>query len=79
VAVRRLGDFDCHQLLAGHSSGVNCMKTAALLVMTMIVAGALTGCGSDSAAGAAAVPNTPAPATVTGLSTPKSVSVVTAN
>jgi hypothetical protein len=55
------------------------MKTAALLVMTMIVAGALTGCGSDSAAGAAAVPITPTPATVTGLSTPKSVSVVTAN
>jgi curli biogenesis system outer membrane secretion channel CsgG len=53
------------------------MKTAAFLVMTMILAGAITGCGSDSATGAAAVPTTPA--TITGLSTPKSVSVVTAN
>jgi hypothetical protein len=51
--------------------------------MAMILTGAITGCGSDSATGAAAA-TTPAitsttPATITGLSTPKSVSVVTAN
>jgi hypothetical protein len=60
------------------------MKTAALLAMAMILAGALAGCGSDSVTGAAAAPTPPAttpttPATITGLSTPKSVSVVTAN
>jgi uncharacterized lipoprotein YbaY len=53
------------------------MKTAALMVMATILAGALAGCGSDSVTGAAAAPTTPA--TITGLSTPKSVSVVTAN
>lgn len=53
------------------------MKTAAFVFMAIIIAGAFTGCGSDSPAGAATAPTTPA--AVTGLSTPQSVSVVTAN
>ena len=60
------------------------MKTVALFLMTMIAGGALSGCGSDSATGAvattpAATVKPPPPAAVTGVSTPKSVSVVTAN
>jgi curli biogenesis system outer membrane secretion channel CsgG len=52
------------------------MKIVTLLVMAMAVAGALSACGSSNAAPAAANPGT---STVQGLSTPKSVSVVTAN
>jgi len=59
------------------------MKTVALLIMTMIAGAALSGCGSDSATGAVATTPAstvkPPPAAVTGVSTPKSVSVVTAN
>ncbi len=54
------------------------MKTAAFLVMTLIIAGTFTGCGSNSPAGAAGTTTTTPPA-VTGLLTPHSVSVVTAN
>jgi curli biogenesis system outer membrane secretion channel CsgG len=53
------------------------MKTLALLVMAMLAAGTLAGCGSGSATGATDTPTTQTQ--VTGLSTPKSVSVVTAN
>ena len=52
------------------------MKTAAFLFMAMILAGAISACGGNSPAGAAA---TAPPAAITGLSTPQSVSVVTAN
>jgi hypothetical protein len=57
--------------------GASFMKTLSVLVMAMLATGALTGCGSsDSAAGPTVVTTQ---AKVTGLSTPKSVSVVTAN
>jgi hypothetical protein len=52
------------------------MKTVALLALAMIAIVAMSGCGSSSPA---ATVDNPAPAKVTGLSTPKSVSVVTAN
>lgn len=55
------------------------MKTAAFLVMAILIAGACTGCGSDGPAGAAAVQPPTTQKTVTGLLTPQSVSVVTAN
>lgn len=53
------------------------MKIPAILVLAMLVTGALTSCGSGSPAATTAT-STQA-AAVTGLSTPKSVSVVTAN
>jgi curli biogenesis system outer membrane secretion channel CsgG len=53
------------------------MKTVALLVMAMLAAASLAGCGSDSPA--AATDTSTQSKQVTGLSTPKSVSVVTAN
>jgi hypothetical protein len=52
------------------------MKAIAFFVIAVIATAALSGCGSS---GAAATADNPAPAAVTGLSTPKSVSVVTAN
>jgi curli biogenesis system outer membrane secretion channel CsgG len=52
------------------------MKTVAVLAMAMIATVLLTACGSSSPA---PTTDNPAPAKVTGLSTPKSVSVVTAN
>jgi uncharacterized lipoprotein len=52
------------------------MKTLALLVVAMLAAGTLAGCGSDSPA---AAPTSSTQTQVMGLSTPKSVSVVTAN
>jgi uncharacterized protein YceK len=58
------------------------MKTIALLIMTMIAGAALSGCGSATGAVATTPASTvkpPPPAAVTGVSTPKSVSVVTAN
>ena len=53
------------------------MKTIAVLAMAMIATVLLSGCGSSSSP--ATTTDNPAPAKVTGLSTPKSVSVVTAN
>jgi hypothetical protein len=57
------------------------MKTVAVLAIAMIATVVLSGCGSSGSSGSSPAPTTdnPAPATVTGLSTPKSVSVVTAN
>ena len=52
------------------------MKTFALIVTAMIAIGTLSGCGSSSTAAAT---DSAAPAKVSGVSTPKSVSVVTAN
>jgi hypothetical protein len=52
------------------------MKTVALFAIAMIATAALSGCGSSSPAATA---DNPTQMTVTGLSTPKSVSVVTAN
>jgi hypothetical protein len=54
------------------------MKTVAVLAMAMIATVLLSGCGGSSSSPATTTDN-PAPAKVTGLSTPKSVSVVTAN
>jgi ABC-type glycerol-3-phosphate transport system substrate-binding protein len=54
------------------------MKTVALLAIAMIASAVLSGCGSSGSNPAATADN-PTPPTVTGLSTPKSVSVVTAN
>ena len=53
------------------------MKTLALLLMVMLAADTLAGCGSGTAT--SPVVNAPEQAKVTGLSTPKSVAVVTAN
>jgi predicted component of type VI protein secretion system len=53
------------------------MKTVADLAMAMIATVLLSGCGSSSSP--ATTTDNPAPAKVTGLSTPQSVSVVTAN
>ena len=55
------------------------MKTVAVLAIAMIATGVLSSCGSSSSSSPAPTTDNPAPATVTGLSTPKSVSVVTAN
>jgi ABC-type glycerol-3-phosphate transport system substrate-binding protein len=52
------------------------MKIVTLLVLAIAAAGALSACGSSNSAPAAASPGT---TTVQGLSTPRSVSVVTAN
>jgi hypothetical protein len=52
------------------------MKTLALLVMATLAAAVVAGCGSSSPAAAT---DTSAPAQVKGLTTPQSVSVVTAN
>jgi hypothetical protein len=51
------------------------MKALTLLALAALLAAELAGCGGSSPAAGAASP----PPTVTGLSTPKSVSVVTAN
>jgi hypothetical protein len=48
-----------------------------ILVSLAIAAGAVAGCGNGTQAPAGVV--TPPPAQVTGISTPKAVSVVTAN
>jgi multidrug efflux pump subunit AcrA (membrane-fusion protein) len=53
------------------------MKTVAVLAMAMIATVLLSSCGGSSSP--ATTTDNPAPAKVTGLSTPKSVSVVTAN
>ncbi len=53
------------------------MKTLALVLMGMLLAGTLAACGSGSTT--SPVVDAPAQAKVTGLSTPKSVAVVTAN
>ena len=53
------------------------MKTVALFAIAMIATAALSGCGSSSSPAATA--DNPTQPAVTGLSTPKSVSVVTAN
>jgi uncharacterized lipoprotein len=53
------------------------MKTVALLVVALLAAGTLAGCGSGSPSGA--TDSSTMQTQVTGLSTPKSVSVVTAN
>ena len=53
------------------------MKTVAVLAMAMIATVLLSGCGGSSSP--PTTTDNPAPAKVTGLSTPKSVSVVTAN
>jgi len=55
------------------------MKTVAVLAMAMIATVLLSGCGSSSSSSPATTTDNPTPAKVTGLSTPKSVSVVTAN
>jgi hypothetical protein len=55
------------------------MKTLVLLVIAMIATGTLGGCGSSSTPATAVDNPPPAPAKITGLSTPKSVSVVTAD
>jgi hypothetical protein len=54
------------------------MKTVAVLAMAMIATVLLSGCGASSSSPATTTDNPP-PAKVTGLSTPQSVSVVTAN
>ena len=54
------------------------MKTVAVLAMAMIATVLLAGCGGGSSSPTTTTDN-PQPAKVTGLSTPKSVSVVTAN
>lgn len=54
------------------------MKNVALLVIAMIATSTLGGCGSSTPATAVDNPSPP-PAKITGLSTPKSVSVVTAD
>ena len=53
------------------------MKTVAVLAMAMIATVLLAGCGGGSSP--TTTTDNPPPAKVTGLSTPKSVSVVTAN
>lgn len=53
------------------------MKFLICLLVTVTATGWLSGCSSGSTAPAAATP--PPAATVNGLDTPKSVSVVTAN
>ena len=53
------------------------MKSLTLVVLATLLAVALNGCGGTSPAPAAT--SNPPPPAVTGLSTPKSVSVVTAN
>jgi predicted small lipoprotein YifL len=55
------------------------MKTVAFIVVAMITVSALSGCGSSSTTSSPPTTDNPPPAKVTGLSTPKSVSVVTAN
>jgi len=55
------------------------MKSVAVLAIAMIATVLLSGCGSSSSSSPATTTDSPAPAKVTGLSTPKSVSVVTAN
>ncbi len=53
------------------------MKYSICLLMTVMATGSLCGCSSGSTAPVASTP--PPAATVNGLDTPKSVSVVTAN
>jgi hypothetical protein len=53
------------------------MKTLACVLFTLLAGASLYGCGGSGSAGSAPV-QTP-PAAVTGVQTPKSVSVVTAN
>lgn len=53
------------------------MKTLALLLIAMLAADTLAACGSNTTTSPGA--DAPAQAKVTGLSTPKSVAVVTAN
>jgi hypothetical protein len=54
------------------------MKTLTCALLTLLAAGLLSGCGGSTGGSAASTPIS-APAAVTGLETPKSVSVVTAN
>lgn len=51
------------------------MKILYAVMVTLVVAGSLAGCGSSAAGDASTSP----PVGVTGVDTPKSVSVVTAN
>ena len=53
------------------------MKSKILVMLSILVAGALSACGSSNPPAAAI--DSSGTATVQGLSTPKSVSVVTAN
>jgi hypothetical protein len=53
------------------------MKTLAVLLMAMLVADTLTACGSGTTS--AAVTEPPAQTQITGVTTPQSVAVVTAN
>lgn len=58
-------------------NGVRCMKFLICVLVTLMATGWIAGCSSGSTAPAATTP--PPAAKVTGLDTPKSVSVVTAN
>jgi hypothetical protein len=55
------------------------MKILSYAVLALVAAGALAGCGGGSASAPVAVAPPPPPAAITGVVTPKSVSVVTAN
>jgi len=58
------------------------MKILSYAVLALLAAGTLSGCGGGSQSAAtpvAVTPPPPPPAAVTGVVTPKSVSVVTAN
>ena len=53
------------------------MKTTLTCALLLIAAGSLPGCSGSSPA--ASTPVAPPPAAITGIDTPRSVSVVTAN
>ncbi|HWJ34352.1 MAG TPA: hypothetical protein VNR70_03755 [Steroidobacteraceae bacterium] len=53
------------------------MKTLTCALLTLLAAAPLSGCGGRGSG--ATIPAQAAPAAVTGVDTPKSVSVVTAN
>jgi hypothetical protein len=56
------------------------MKILSCALLALLAAGSLSGCGGSSQAAPAVVAATPPPpAAVTGVVTPKSVAVVTAN
>jgi hypothetical protein len=53
------------------------MKTLTCALLTLLATGSMTGCGGGGSA--ASSPAQTPPAAITGVETPKSVSVVTAN
>jgi len=55
------------------------MKILMSVILIAIAAGSLPGCGGGSPAASTPIPTPPPTAAITGVDTPKSVSVVTAN